>query len=177
MQLTRQLLSNPEPSYSPSVRIFSSVQNNKTVQESTPNLVQPKRPRQLGPTPLVVKDAVIPRTFRRSSYHPQSNSSTGSNQSDVRRRASLNSPLSPLSQSPLNQSKKIFLKYHNNSIFIGNFISNFPMRQRNPSNPQQSPVPSPASQNPVSPNPPMSPLLPQYPTDINNMPHQIGTVT
>ena len=49
------------------------------------------------------------------------------------------------------------------------------MRQRNPS--QQSPVPSPASQNPVSPNPPMSPLLPQYPTDINNMPHQIGTVT
>jgi tetratricopeptide (TPR) repeat protein len=142
MQLTRQLLSNPEPSYSPS--------------ESTPNLVQPKRPRQLGPTPLVVKDAVIPRTFRRSSYHPQSNSSTGSNQSDVRRRASLNSPLSPLSQSPLNQS---------------NFISNFPMRQRNPS--QQSPVPSPASQNPVSPNPPMSPLLPQYPADINNIPHQI----
>ena len=110
MQLTRQLLSNPEPSYSPSVRKFSSVQNNKTVQESTPNLVQPKRPRQLGPTPLVVKDAVIPRTFRRSSYHPQSNSSTGSNQSDVRRRASLNSPLSPLSQSPLNQSKKLYSK-------------------------------------------------------------------
>ena len=67
------------------------------------------------------------------------------------------------------------LKYHNNSIILGNFISNFPMRQRNPS--QQSPVPSPASQNPVSPNPPMSPLLLQYPTDINNMPHQIGTVT